>query len=277
MLALIAVLVGACASPTVIADDQTVGPLDRVTHPVALAERVRFSLKTDESDYLVRQPVQFELRLENVSAEPVRGFFKLYPTARRVEIQYRRHGQFRTWRVEFDRYIETGFVVHGPVVLEPGASVSERVTVAIQPDTLEFVLDQPGEYEFRAIYRDIPNEANAVVASDPVTVRAASAPPSAVPAMERFDAEIAVLAQYRPHCTRKPIAPEVAARFEALAHDHPDSEYVKGARAGLVWYLREKQGRRQTSRREEQLLRTLMKEDQLLRLSKEAPADEAPE
>lgn len=247
-------------------------PLNGVPGPVRherpLADSLELSVSTDRTAYYAKEPVRLTITIRNQGSDPVRGFFYLEPSKGLTEIYYRRAGS------PFTRFayptppgtIAGTAIMHviiddflTPRMLKPAEAASYETVTALDAATHAFVLQEPGEYEIKVIYRDLPNDPNAVLSSSAVTVQVSAASDWEYQAATEFSEEIALLAQFDPH-RYNPFAAETAGHAARFLERHPGSVYAEHLRQGLWLGLRDRVARQRATKEEQQLYHKLQAE-----------------
>ena len=175
-----------------------------VRHDTPLQDKAKLTISTDRESYYAKEPIQLTIALRNVANEPIRGFFDVDPGAPNTEIYFRIDGGpflrlgypsrtsgvtkgGRRWFIDY-------FV--RPVTLQPNQEKTKTRTVSMDSSSGRPVLDQPGEYEFKAVYRDLRGNLNALVSSRTIRIRVEAPPPSEAGAALRYsDPSVAQFAQ----------------------------------------------------------------------------------
>lgn len=217
-----------------------------VRHDTPLAESVTLTISTDRQSYFLNEPVQITMTLENVTDEPIRGYFVLIAGSSHTELWYR-HGttafsalSCRPWnrRDGPGRLVGWLNVAVRPRVLATHSQVTATTLLSLDETSGKTVLAEPGPYEFKVVYRDLFNDPKAVVSSNVVRVVVKEPGPlEAEAAREYADARIASLVQDEPDSDLvAPDSIDVAARF---LRDHPESLYAKHVSQALLRHLGE--------------------------------------
>lgn len=211
-------------------------PSEPIRHERPLAEQVRLSLSTDQQSYFVGEPIRVAMILRNEGNAPVRGSFTLELMCGFARIYHRRVPEPFRELLRLDRRFGDG-VGRSARTLKHGEEVIEHPTFAVDPVAGGFVLDQPGEYQLKVVYRDVADDPNGLLTSDVQTVRAEAPEQSEKEALAAYSrGELAPLAQYDPSDSPEiPTAIRNSAR--ELLDQYPDSVYADHLRRGLFRML----------------------------------------
>jgi hypothetical protein len=230
-------------------------PSIRAHYPRPQSEQVALSLASDRSSYYVREPIRLKLTLKNVQGKPVHGFFIANPLSPKAEIRYRRIGS--SFGV-FPYPGRKGGYVDSPAMLRPEEELTGEETLTFDSTRQAFVLDEPGEYEFQVIYRDAPQEPNALLESAVLAVQVQPAPDSERGALAAYSKDLAILAQFNPRWTY--VSPEVIHLAVEFLDRFPSSPYAHSVRSGLHGALRQRVTRNRATNQEQQLYEKLERE-----------------
>lgn len=131
----------------------TLWSLLQATTGLAQGVQPDIELTTDRDSYYVGEPVRLTLTVTNTGDAPVVGYMLLQPylpaALRTSRLLYRREDEAMA---EFLGQIPGGeerCMVVVPTQLPPGKRQRSEFVVAVNPMTQQFVLDAPGNYEFR--------------------------------------------------------------------------------------------------------------------------------
>ncbi|RMD65988.1 hypothetical protein D6833_02105 [Candidatus Parcubacteria bacterium] len=215
-----------------------------------------FVISTDRSSYYVLEPVRVALILRNESADPIRGHFLPNLEIGNLDIFYRRQGG------EFVKYscarqARPPDVILLPKTLQPQQEVKEEEILVFDTRRGQYILEEPGIYEFKAIYRDSPSDSpNARLESNILRVKVEPAPGNEREALKLYEDEgLARLIQHDPYSEE---ALDQAVQFLETYHY---SVYAPSVRSGLVWGLGRKVHSQRATRAERELYETLWAEE----------------
>jgi len=124
-----------------------------------------------------------------------------------------------------------------PRRLKPGTELVQHQTLAVDPVAGGFMLDQPGQYELKVVYRDVADDPNGLLTSDILTVRAEAPTGREEEALAAYTrGELAPLAQYHP--SDSPEIPQaIRTSGREFLERYPDSAYAGHVRTGLYRML----------------------------------------
>jgi hypothetical protein len=236
-----------------------------VHHSEPLSGHVDLSLSADRSSYYVKEPMRLKLALRNVSAAPVRGHFYLEPSLGFAEILYRRSGEsFAPFQYPSkpDRAIggliakSSDDAVAGPRWLKPAEETTYETVLSFDAGTDRFVFAEPGRYEIRVTYRDVPNEANAILQSNELTLEVLPTPTEHADAAGEYSKDLAYLTQFAPGRYSLDDRATVTHAVQFLER-HPDSPYAVNLRKGLTGALYSKLGTNKATKEERELYEKL--------------------
>jgi hypothetical protein len=214
----------------------------RAMYSQPLAERVTLHLSSNKTHYIVGEPIHLKMTLRNTQREAVTGFFVAAPVSPKSEIRYRRRGSefavlpYPPYPRREAVYGEAT-VTRCPAIdvfntLGPGERMTGESILAFDPVRRSFVLDQPGDYEFQVIYRDLHSEPNAVLESN--TLQVVVEPPSSGEELElqAYTQDLALLTQYDPYWSY--LQSETLQEAMAFLERFPASVYRQGVEDGLL-------------------------------------------
>jgi len=136
------------------------------------------------------------------------------------------------------------------VVLEPDGEISgEEVLLGYDPARQEFLLPEPGQYEFQAIYTDRhPPSPSTLVESNVLTIEAQMPPASEREALRSYSHDLARVAQFDPGwagAAQRQLAwagwgvpVETMRQAARFLESFPNSAYAEPVRYALMWALR---------------------------------------
>lgn len=222
----------------------------------ATSANTTLTLSTDQSAHYLHEAVQLRLAVRNEGEKSVSGYFDSS-----VEMYYRRGNtafvRFK-WGEGFDR--KRQYVSFGPRVVAPHEEQELHLLVSFDLARQGFVLDQPGNYEFKAVYRDPERTPVVPIESNVVSVTA-NAPPES-DTLAEYSREMALLAQNDRSVLFDRAALRSAAEF---IERHSESVYAGPVRKGLRVALALRKSKRIATRDEEELLRQLWAKELLER------------
>jgi hypothetical protein len=220
------------------------------TYTTPLREQVTLTLTSDRSSYYIKEPISLKLTLTNVAGTPVLGRFMIAVLSPKVKLRYRRSGGvYNTFPYPGD-----GIYADPSMILEPDGEISDERLLGYDPGHQEFLLPEPGQYEFQAIYTDRhPPEPNTIVESNVLRIEAQTPPEREGEALRSYSRDFARIAQFDPGWARganREIAfagwgVSVDAMMQA-AHfldAFPHSAYAPRIRDDLMWALESRIGR----------------------------------
>jgi hypothetical protein len=117
-----------------------------------------------------------------------------------------------------------------------------------------FVLDTPGRYEFKVLYRDAPEQPNAVLESNVVSLDVVDIDGPDRPAMTAYSKELALIAEGD---ARWPTTADSVKKALAFIEEFPDSPYAEQLRRGVRRTLEFRVGTNQATEEERGLLTQL--------------------
>lgn len=129
------------------------------------SEQVHLEISSAKSAYYLREPLQLNLTLRNQSIQEVTGVFNLSLSAAELEVYYRKVGS------TFKKYTcgrQIGRTL--PLTLAPAEQYIRQEIVLFDTKERKFVLDEIGNYEFKVIYRETPNDPSRVLKSNIITI-----------------------------------------------------------------------------------------------------------
>lgn len=214
------------------------------TYTTPLREQVTLSLTSDRARYYVKEPVSLKLTLTNTARMPVLGQFLIGILSPKVELRYRRSGD------TFSRYPYPGDGIYGdpPMILGPDDQISDERALGYDPARQEFLLPEPGQYEFQVIYTDRhPPQPNTRVESNVLTIEAQMPPASEADALRSYSHDLARVAQCDPGWARGAnralatagwgVSVEAMMRAARFLESFPHSAYAPHVRGGLMLAL----------------------------------------
>jgi hypothetical protein len=236
---------------------EIVGNSGLVHHREPLSERAELKLSADRASYYVKEPITLTLTFRSLSTTPVKGHFALEPSMGFAEIWYRRADQpFSRFQYPSrpDVVIAGGLVrrnireyVVSPKEMKPGEEIVHTAILAFDAAASRFPLSEPGRYEFKVVYQDVPKEATAVVDSNVIVIDAQPAPASQGEAADEYSAELAQLTQFAPTHLHNAEDAQSIAHAARFLERHPDSVYAEPLREGAKGTLHRKIGGKQAS------------------------------
>jgi hypothetical protein len=228
-----------------------------VEHKTPLAGRVAFTIASERADYFVLEPLKLTMAFRNESDEEVTGVFSPDLGSGNLTVFYRREGRefekYTCHRQERPRHVS----IFLPQSLKPQQEFSKAEEILVL-DTKKgrFVFEEPGVYEFKAVYRDLPNESNGQLESNVLRVKVEPAPENEQEAIRFYKNEsIGLLVQNDFHLED---SLERAVRF---LDKYPASVYAAYVRDGLLWGLGNKVQTQKATKAEYELYERLRQED----------------
>jgi hypothetical protein len=221
-----------------------------------LSDQVTLALTAEQNTYYVRESIHLKLTLKNVQSKPVRGFFMISPLSPKAEMRYRRVGSSSF--VTFPYLGRKGGYVDSPGTLAPDKELAGEDTLAFDSVRQAFVLDEPGDYEFHVVYRDAPEEPNALLESNVLTVHVQPVPENEREASASYSKDLALLAQFDPRWSYA--SPELTKRAMEFLDRFPNSPFASHLRQGLEGALHYKVGRNRATKEERALYEKLQAE-----------------
>jgi hypothetical protein len=225
------------------------------TYETPLRDHVTLGLLNERPRYSVHEPLPLRLIATNQSATPVRGYFLLSPATWRSEVYY---------RLNRSRFTRLGYLNEDADTVEPFRTlrVTEEVAIefvlAFDPARNQFVLDSPGSYEFKVLYRDAPEQPNAVLESNIVSLDVVDISGSNQQALASYSKELALIAQQDPR--RWPTTADTVKKALAFIEEFPDSPYTEHLRRGVRQTLEFRVVTNQATGEERWLLNQLRRE-----------------
>jgi hypothetical protein len=218
-----------------------------------LSDVILFQLATDKQTYVVGEPIEFRLSGKNRSDSVFHALLAIAPSRPETQIRVRRGDE--TGRVlSFFSGGGAGDLAALAPKLQPGESFVTRQRFVFDYATESFILDQPGTYEFKAIYR--PADPNWVLESNAVVVRVEPSPENKRDAFEAYKKVRSMVPMERLD-VRAISEREVLAAFDFL-DEFPDSPWSSDVRSGIVRVVQYRVGHRLASPEEEQRFGLLM-------------------
>jgi hypothetical protein len=170
---------------------QASGPISH--HESPLRETMTLAISTDRGSYYVWESVRVTATLENQGTEAIAGQFCLDIDSGLLELYYRRaSGRF----VKFENPPPTGDYGIAVRTLAPhGGSTSWDTVLAFNWAQRGFVLDQPGEYEVKVVYHDIPNDPDSSLISETKAFTVLAPPTNESAAAAEYSPSLALMTQ----------------------------------------------------------------------------------
>jgi hypothetical protein len=247
---------------------QIAGNSGLVRHEKPLADQVELSVSADRDGYYVKEPLRLKVAIRNSGDAAVRGHFYLEPSMGFAEVTYRKVGEsFIRFSYPVQPDVVKGNLVMrvitdrevGPKILKPREASSYETVLAFDAGTHRFVLEEPGEYEFKVVYRDVPNDPNSLLESNVVRVDVVPIPAGERAAGAEYTEEMASLAQF--DGARYNLLGRDALRHAARFLDrYPHSPFSEKLREGLDAALRDRVTRNRASKEERGLYDKLQAE-----------------
>jgi len=218
----------------------------------AFFDQVQLSLSIEATNHYIGEPVRLRVTMKNIGSTPVLGYLTALPYRGTTELYYRQpSGEFRRF-VTHEMGEEEKNVHVTPEALEPEAEHTSEVTLAFDPQLGTAVLNGPGQYEFKAVYRGIRRIGGKPIESNVVAVTSVAPPAEHVEAMKHYTATgLPQVAQFDPLTTILDRAAVSAA--SEFVDRYPDSPYAAGVRQGLLQYLTDRVNRRRATVDEKRL------------------------
>jgi hypothetical protein len=197
--------------------------------------------------------------LRNESDNDVRGRFAPSREAGNLDIYYRRQGEeFVKYRCA--RQERPPFIISLPKTIKPHQEVEKEEILVFDTGKRRFVLEEPGVYEFKVIYRDIPDDPNARVESNIVSAQVEPAPGAEIEALKAYqDENMALLVQQDKFETEEQLSKAIE-RSAWFIKTYPHSIYATHVRDRLVWTLNRKVLSQRVTDAERQLYDTLLQQ-----------------
>lgn len=224
-----------------------------VEYQTPLTSRVALTIAADRDTYYIHEPVILSTALQNQSDDEVRGYFFPDLATGRLEIYYRRQGgQFIKYRSA--RQERPPFFLILPRTLQSKETRQEAETLVLDMNAKRFVLEEPGIYEFKAVYNDLPGEQSSRLESNPIVIQVLPIAEHEHHALQLYDYEgIARLMQgdggFDPA--------EVARQSALLFAKYPNSIYARHVLKRLATWLPKRVSAGGATENEKQLLKAL--------------------
>lgn len=200
----------------------------RAQRAVPLAREATLSLSLDRSQYVVGEPLEMSLSLQNTSRNALQGRFEeVHPASPLLRVDYRRDGRSFEPLDRNRRNFHRGFRAVG---LEPGETRTGTAGISVDRGRDDLVLDEPGTYEFRARFCEAPGDLNAMVQSDVVRVTVVEAPDAHRDAWRELSPDVAQFAHW-PRAGH--VGQDVIEKGLDFVERFPDSPWSARVRRGL--------------------------------------------
>jgi hypothetical protein len=218
-----------------------------------------FRISTNKTVYVSKEPVQLGLQFTNTSDSAVTQQLYLACSLTisdcKLSIYYRRAGStFRRFIPMEEELRADGMVL--PTRLEPGRSIGVFNLLLFDWSQKQFVVDEPGTYEFKAIHME--SDPVKKLESNVVRVRVDAPPPSERDAAKLFgDIELMRFLQQPGGYVGAYRSDKAVGIASQIVERYPDTPYATAVRAPLLGVLTEKVFAHTASAEEKQLLEQL--------------------
>jgi hypothetical protein len=227
-------------------------PPPRIWHDQPLRDRVALTVTSDRSSYYVGETVRLTLTLQNVSDAPVLGAFT--PEVKSA-VYYRRGSA--PFQLLAHLFQHRGFPISRLMTLDPDAKLGAEVKIAYDPTSQLPLLNEQGEYEFRARYYDMAG-ANGLLESNVLRVFVADVLSDQREALAAYRQGLAFFAEFHPALhNATPAQIQAAADF---LERFRGSLYWKDVLEGLWAAVGERVQAKVASESEEALLKKIREE-----------------
>lgn len=220
-----------------------------------LATQMRFTISVDKSTHFAYEPLSMTMKLQNISNASITGCFEPKLDVGKLTILYKKVGGTFT-KYTAARQINLPFMLVLPKTLKPSESVTTEEILLFDVITKRFIFDEPGDYQFQAVYEDQATIASTRLESNPITVRI-----NAIPANEHAtqniykDEKIARIIQHD-----KFDAAEAIPSAYTFIQQFPASIYFRYVHDGLLWALENQVNSQKATEYEKQLYNTLLRQ-----------------
>jgi hypothetical protein len=218
----------------------------------AFFDQVELSLSVDATSHYIGEPVRLRVTMRNNGTTPVLGYLTVAPYSGTTELSYRRPGgAFRRFVTHAIGEEEMNMLIL-PTVLEPEAEHTSEVLLAFDPELATPVLNEPGVYEFMAVYRGIATIRGKPIRSNVIAVTSVAPPSVHEDALKHYAASsLPQVAQFDPLTTiLDQSAVSAAGEF---VDRYPESPYTAGVRQGLLRYLTDRVSQQRATVEEKRL------------------------
>jgi hypothetical protein len=218
---------------------------------------VSVTLSTDRQTYYLGERIRLTLRITNVSNETVKGHFAVRPGLGPTRLYYRTDGggyaELRCFPTPPGRI---GLKRRTIGVGEKLVNEIDLSVATLEP--LALLLDRLGRYEFHVVVEDVPEDDNARLQSNSVSVDVVEAPPEEREAQGSYTPRLAYLAQIADGPDAF-VTPESMAEAAAFIDRHRRSRYARPVKEGLLKWLKTRVQTRRASDIEASLYEKLMR------------------
>lgn len=223
-----------------------------VRHAKPLADGVEFAVSAERLSYYVGEPLTLRVTLRNTRQGPIKGYFDLDPAGTGLEILYRKG---TSGFEKIGRPTPGGDIIQRPTVLEAGSEVSREIRLAFDHSRKRLVFWEPGLYEVKAVYRDMPNDPNSLLESNAITIQVAAPSGQDKAALDSFSRDLVLLSEF--DAGHSHAGPEIIKAAVEFLERFPVGPYSGYVREGLHSALHYKVARNRATKEERELYERL--------------------
>jgi hypothetical protein len=222
---------------------QIAGNSGLVRHDQSLSGRVALEIATDGHTYYERQAIRLQVSFRNGSDHEVRGHCQPNPSLGFAEIYYRGpSGEFHRFGYPTSPGTRVGNLIRyvpdeqvaTPRTLKPRGSAVSEIVLSFDAASQRYVLDKPGNYELKVVYRDVPHP-NGRLDSNVLRIEVLPLPDRDRGALAEYDESLAHLAQFDAG-RFNPVERDWATlrRAASFVDRYPDNPLTEQLREGLL-------------------------------------------